>query len=256
MSVLFGKKKQNDYYYEEYEDDAYYEEEDASSEKVMELTKQLAEEKEKYNLLQQEKENLELQYASIKALPKHYQQVEEEKETLKKDLRQAKEEERFIRDESLHLKEEKQQLDIELRQFKKELAYKQDEVDRLTSQVLNSSSFNKDDEEKLKMELAAVKEELRRASDKLVERRDFLRDQQITKEEIADVMLDAKAKARQILDEANYEGRRIVDDAKNEMNIVNKEAKVFYQRMLRTREDSEQLFDELLRKLATISQEE
>lgn len=123
-----------------------------------------------------------------------------------------------------------------------------DQQERVASSLtdLQSAPANQDTLA-LQQELARVKEELRMAN---------LRAEQqpgtMHQSDIAQVMLEAQAKARQIVDVANYEAKRKVADAEMELSAVSQEARNYYRKLEKIKSESEVVFSELLRKLETM----
>lgn len=79
-----------------------------------------------------------------------------------------------------------------------------------------------------------------------------LKNASMNQSDIAHVMLEAQAKARQIVDVANYEAKRRVADSEMELSAVSQEARNYYRKLEKIKAESEVVFSELLRKLESI----
>lgn len=127
-----------------------------------------------------------------------------------------------------------------------ELSAQKSKADSLAMEVETLKNNQNPDVFALQAELTRVKEELRHAN---------MRAEQsgtMNQSDIAQVMLEAQAKARQIVDVANYEAKRRVADAEMELSAVSQEARNYYRKLEKTKAESEVVFGELLRKLESI----
>lgn len=127
-----------------------------------------------------------------------------------------------------------------------ELASEKTRAARLEQEVSDLKSVQSPDTVSLQAELIRVKEELRLAN--LAAEQNTSMNQA----DIAHVMLEAQAKARQIVDVANYEAKRRVADSEMELSAVSQEARNYYRKLEKLKADSEVVFSELLRKLESI----
>lgn len=127
-----------------------------------------------------------------------------------------------------------------------ELTSEKTRAARLEQEINDMRSNQSPELGDLQQELLRTKEELRLAN---------LRADQsgsMNQADIAQVMLEAQAKARQIVDVANYEAKRRVADSDMELSAVSQEARNYYRKLEKIKAESEVVFSELLRKLESI----
>lgn len=149
-------------------------------------------------------------------------------EQLEKELEELKNNQRVIND------------------LQQELSNMRQQQEDVTTSLTELRSAKTPEVTDLQMELAQVKEELRLSK---------LRADQglsMSQSDIASVMLEAQAKARQIVDVANYEAKRRVADSETELSAISQEARNYYRKLEKLRVDSEIIFSDLLRKLETM----
>lgn len=127
-----------------------------------------------------------------------------------------------------------------------ELASEKTRAARLEQEVSELKNAGTPEVGNLQAELARVKEELRLANLKAEQ------NASMNQSDIAHVMLEAQAKARQIVDVANYEAKRRVADSEMELSAVSQEARNYYRKLEKIKAESEVVFSELLRKLESI----
>lgn len=282
---MFRKSKKakdyyDDYYYDDddYYDDYYYEEyyeEDKEPEKTKSsgsnpkssatpkgnnFDSLLSEKDRELANLKREKEELALKLSSVQALPNHYQQLEEDSTAMKAELASLRSENERMTQEIQQNLEVVSRAEASARQFQREINVKQTELDQLTEKMLNLQTAVQPDpeteqeKELLKKQVRELRQELTAAKDELLTTNSRLIDEgAISKEDIAEVMLEAKSKARQIVDQANYDSRRIVSDAERDLENISQDARTLYQKIYATKSDSEMIFEELLRKLTILS---
>ncbi|MGX7059331.1 hypothetical protein [Vagococcus humatus] len=237
-----GKKSDDSSYYDDYYYDYYYEDDDASSNSANELDvteelkKQLGAANQKIQQLQSEKEAIELQYSAVKALPKHYEELEKEKMNLQLKLQEAQLTQNSEGQKVSELEGKLEKYRTEMNNLKQELEAKQQELDILSEKMLNLPE-------------ETSKEPVKDSSD--VTSQDLSQQ----KEEIANVLLEARAQARQIVEQANYHARHKMLDAENELQQVKENAASFYKRVEQTKFESDIVFEELLHKLTQLSED-
>lgn len=239
--MLFKKRGNNDgSSYDDYYYDYYYDEEDnnetndnQSQEETTELKKRLGAANQKIQQLQNEKETIELQYSAVKALPKHYEELEKEKMNLQLKLQEVQLTQNSDDRRVSELEGKLKQSQLELDNLKLELEAKQQELDKLSEKLLNLP----EETNKQQSEVTGV----------------IVQDIGQQKEEIANVLLEARAQARQIIDQANYQARHKMVDAENELKQVQANASSFYRRVEQTKFESDIVFEELLGKLSQLS---
>lgn len=285
---------EDDYYYEDgyyYEDeDGYYYYDDDEDEEVEEekstkkskdtsdsgfvdtvVVKQLDDQREELEQLRKENTNLKNKFATVSALPKHYQQLEADTTALRAELAKAQTESARLAQELAKEAEKVTRAEATVRHYQREINVKQTEIDELTEKVLNTEptpvedSGLKSDNQRLTAQVAELTEHLvnqkaeeERLANELVEVKQQLLNVEpdYNKNDIADVMLDAKAKARQIVEQSKYEANRIVKDAELELVEVTRKAEDLYRKVYVTKMDSTNVFEELLSKLSVLSAKE
>lgn len=282
---MFRKSKKakdyyDDYYYDDddYYDDYYYEEyyeEDKEPEKTKSsgstpkssaapkgnnFDSLLSEKDRELANLKREKEELAMKLSSVQALPNHYQQLEEDSTAMKAELAALRSENTRMTQEIHQNMEVVSRAEASARQFQREINVKQTELDQLTEKMLNVQTAalpdpeTEQEKELLKKQVRELRQELTAAKDELLATNSRLIEEgAISKEDIAEVMLEAKSKARQIVDQANYDSRRIVSDAERDLENISQDARTLYQKIYATKSDSEMIFEELLRKLTILS---
>ena len=242
--MLFNKrKKSDDSNYDDYYYDYYYEDDDEISsttssnstkslDATEELKKQLGAANQKIQQLQSEKEAIELQYSAVKALPKHYEELEKEKMNLQLKLQEVQLTQNSDGQKVSELEGKLEKYQTEMNNLKQELEAKQQELDTLSEKLLNLP------EETSKESVDVIPQDLGQQ-----------------KEEIANVLLEARAQARQIVEQANYHARHKMLDAENELKQVKENAVSFYKRVEQTKFESDIVFEELLGKLSQLSED-
>lgn len=217
-----------------------------------------------------EKTNTELQtkFATVSALPTHYQQLESDSVSMRAELAAVKAENDRLQAENIQSNEKVGRAEATVRHYQRELSVKQSEIDQLHKKVLNVEATSETDSLltseniRLQAELRDLTEalqlskqheetittELVRLKNELIEATS-----DVTKNDIAEVMLDARAKARQIVEQSRYEANRIVAEAEQELATITRNAETLYQRVYNTKVDSVENFDDLLTKLSVLS---
>lgn len=166
-------------------------------------------------------------------------------EELEKELAELRENQKAIQELQQELSSMRNQ-QAEVTTSLTELASEKSRAARLEQEVSELKATQTPEVSELQGELARVKEELRLAN---------LRADQgssMNQSDIAHVMLEAQAKARQIVDVANYEAKRRVADSEMELSAVSQEARNYYRKLEKIKAESEVVFAELLRKLESI----
>lgn len=204
-------------------------EDELSQSKALETTL-IKEYEEKILIYQKDAMTLESREQELSEMNEQFETQLSQTEKLEKELAELKENQQMIN------------------QLERELSDMKVQQERVASSLtdLQSAPANQDTLA-LQQELARVKEELRMAN---------LRAEQqpgtMHQSDIAQVMLEAQAKARQIVDVANYEAKRKVADAEMELSAVSQEARNYYRKLEKIKSESEVVFSELLRKLETM----
>ncbi|MFC6346923.1 hypothetical protein [Vagococcus carniphilus] len=166
-------------------------------------------------------------------------------EQLEKELAELRDNQKVIselQNELSNMRHQQQEVTSSLT----ELTSEKTRAARLEQEVMELRSNQNPDVSDIQNELLRVKEELRLAN---------LRADQngsMNQSDIAHVMLEAQAKARQIVDVANYEAKRRVADSEMELSAVSQEARNYYRKLEKIKSESEVVFSELLRKLESI----
>lgn len=166
-------------------------------------------------------------------------------EQLEKELAELRDNQKVIselQNELSNMRDQQQEVTSSLT----ELTSEKSRAARLEQEVMELRSNQNSDVSDVQNELLRVKEELRLAN---------LRAEQngaMNQSDIAQVMLEAQAKARQIVDVANYEAKRRVADSEMELSAVSQEARNYYRKLEKIKSESEVVFAELLRKLESI----
>ncbi|MEG2707654.1 MAG: hypothetical protein RR968_00840 [Vagococcus sp.] len=166
-------------------------------------------------------------------------------EALEKELAELRENQKAIYDLQQELSNMRQQ-QVEVTTSLTELASEKSRATRLEKEVAELKGSQTPEVSSLQAELAQVKEELRLANLKAEQ------NGSMNQSDIAHVMLEAQAKARQIVDVANYEAKRRVADSEMELSAVSQEARNYYRKLEKIKAESEVVFSELLRKLESI----
>lgn len=247
-------------YDDSYDDDEDYDYEEEYEEEVViptkksssgnsnieaQLRKELEEKQREILTLKQEKADLDVQFASLQALPKHYQQLEEEQGSMIEKVN-------ALENEKAELLVRVQHAENVASQYEGEIITKQAEIDNLADKLLNSTNDTDDSGrmEALLDELEMTKRDLQSTRSRLRQLEDSVPN--YTKEDIAEVMLEAQAKARKIIDRANYDSKRIVVEAEKDLANIGQDARVHLERIRSVKEESTEIFDSLLSRLETI----
>lgn len=127
-----------------------------------------------------------------------------------------------------------------------ELSSEKEKNQKLAAELEQAKQLDGTDIQAMKRELDQVKTELRIANDQLSQAGGM------NQSDIAQVMLEAQARARQIVEVANYEAKRKVSEAETELSVVSQEARNYYRKLTRLKAESEVIFSDLLRKLDSI----
>lgn len=176
-----------------------------------------------------------------------------------------------------HLKNENQQFQKEMQRqrtmaerLKAEVENKQQEIDQLTMRLTSSS--------KSKETIIALEEQVKQAENlriqldeqlldernKCIETEKQLRQQDLMKNQIAEVLMEAKEKAQQIIERATIEADRTVEAARHEtkkavseasieLKMINQEAANYHTRILRLQSETSVLMEELLSKSSRLA---
>ncbi|WP_271494178.1 hypothetical protein [Enterococcus sp. 5H] len=176
-----------------------------------------------------------------------------------------------------HLTNENQQFQKEVHRqktmserLKSEVENKQQEIDQLTMR-LTSSSKSKERilllEEKVRKaeELGTqLEEQLLDERNKNLENEKQMRQQDLMKNQIAEVLMEAKEKAQQIIERATIEADRTVEAARHEtkkavseasieLKMINQEAANYHTRILRLQNETSILMEDLLNKSSRLA---
>ncbi|MBP2099477.1 hypothetical protein [Enterococcus rivorum] len=161
--------------------------------------------------------------------------------------------------------EDNEKLSLVLEQRQNDIQSKQNELER-TQQELEKVLDEGDRYTNLKQELAELKIELFKKTEELEEEqaagirmKQELTSQYTMKNQITEVLIDAKAKANSMIEKANVEANTIVESAKDqvqktisdasvELNDINRKASAYHDRILRVQEETSELMTELLEK--------
>ncbi|KAF9404543.1 hypothetical protein HW555_014289 [Spodoptera exigua] len=154
--------------------------------------------------------------------------------------------------------------------LKSEVENKQQEIDQLTMR-LTSSSKSKERilalEEKVRKveELRTqLEEQLLDERNKNLENEKQMRQQDLMKNQIAEVLMEAKEKAQQIIERATIEADRTVEVARHEtkkavseasieLKMINQEAANYHTRILRLQNETSILMEDLLNKSSRLA---
>ena len=304
----------DDYYYDDYdEDDAETEKQDEdkpakepkqdkrkeskkgelSETATTDLEEAISSKQAEIDKLKQENADLKAKFATVSALPKHYQQLEADNGVLRQEIETTQASVTSLEERLVAATEQAATSD---RHFQQEINAKQTDIDQLTEKLLNVESPLEEmaalttENEALKNgvqeltqkvadltqeqeELTQAKEEFKNEAAELFDslatskeqenqlmselvalKKELLENESdITKNDIADVLIDAKAKARQIVEQSKYEASRIVSEAEKELLYVTNKAENLYTRIYNTKVESTDVFEELLGKLSDLS---
>lgn len=139
--------------------------------------------------------------------------------------------------------------------LERKLITAQIKIDELTKQLneSDSSSLKVVQLERENIQLRARLAELERELDNL----QSSGDDAASKEAIAEVMLEAQRKAREITDNANYEvkeARKLLSHAEYELELVTRDARNYYRQVEDARAEADRLFNEMLKNLGTLKE--
>ena len=176
-----------------------------------------------------------------------------------------------------HLNNENQQFQKEIQRqktmaerLKAEVGNKQQEIDQLTMR-LTSSSKSKDRILSLEGQVSQLEELRAQLDEQLLDERNRnaetekqLRQQDQMKNQIAEVLMEAKEKAQQIIEHATIEADRTVDAARHEtqkavseasieLKMINQEAENYHTRILRLHSETNALMEDLLKKSSQLA---
>ena len=177
-------------------------------------------------LEQVERENLKLitELAMVEAIPKDYEAKIFELTTLKNRYKQLKEDYQ-VQKESLALYRRKiERYVLKVRQYEEELALKQEEISQFNT-TNHYSSINQLDEQFYTEELAQVKRELAEAHSQL-RKLNEKEEPGLSKEDIGEVLLDAKKQAKKIIQEAQTKATVITDEMNSKVILLRQLEKV------------------------------
>ncbi|WP_404590685.1 hypothetical protein [Enterococcus sp. UD-01] len=263
---MFKKKKkyEDDYeefydeydddYEDEYEDDYDYDDEDEYDDEDDEYEEELAPAKKNRMEPSAKRDSLE------NSLRKQEQEIQKEQATVIDHLT----------NENQQFQKELQRQKTMAERLKAEVENKQEEIDQLTMR-LTTSSQSKDKIHSLEDELRKANDLQMQLEEQLLEERNrnnelekIARNQDAMKNQIAEVLMEAKEKAQQIIDRATEEADRTVAAARNEtekaiseasieLKMINQEAANYHNRILRLQSETSILMEELLSKSSRLA---
>ena len=204
------------------------------------LTNQYEEEK---TLAKEANEKREKMEQELTQMTENLENQLSKTEKLEKELAELRENQRIIDEleqEINGMRTQQERLTASLT----DLSGERSRAQELEEEVQKLRSESSPEIEVLQEELRQTKEQLRRARSQ----------QQIgmNQSDIAQVMIEAQSKAREIVETANQEAKRRIVDAESELSTISQEARNYYRKLESIKYESESVFSELLRKLEKI----
>lgn len=202
--------------------------------------------------LKEENESLENELATVQAVPKDYearlvelQQLQRQYDDLSRDHTRQTDE--------LDLNRKKaERFSQKIRQYEQELLSKQDEIDKLSEDrivIMASDPVNTDTG--TYEELSRVRQELEAAKRRLAQQ-ELSNETKLSKEDIGEVLLEAKRQAKEIINQANHRAQLVNEEVQRKAAILKrleraeKEYTNYYNRIKNVKEESELVFNQII----------
>lgn len=211
---------------------------------------------EKNNVKEQQTEikGLENELATITAVPKDYETRMLELRQVKSQYNQLLQENTNQLDELAISRKKVERYTEKIRQFEKELLLKQEEIERLLSdQVIIRT--NEVTDTAVYEELANVRQELAAANRKL--ELTSVSETNLSKEDIGEVLLDAKKQAKEIIYLAQRQANTVTQEIKHKAIVLKrleraeKEYNNYYEKIKELKEESERTFSQIIQLVKT-----
>ncbi|MFK4567305.1 hypothetical protein [Enterococcus sp. UD-01] len=196
-------------------------------------------------------ESLKNELSMVEAVPKDYEARMAELEQIKgKYNNLLRDSNRQIDENDLNRKKVERFAE-KIKQYEQELLAKQEEIDKLSEDRIVIMPQEPAVDTKAQEELARVRQELERTK-KLLAEKEAIESEQLSKEDIGEVLLGAKKQAKEIINKATQRAQMIDEDTKRKTAVLKRleraeqEYQNYYKRIKDVKEESEQAFNQII----------
>ncbi|OJG74698.1 hypothetical protein RV12_GL002453 [Enterococcus quebecensis] len=199
----------------------------------------------------QTSEALENELSMVQAVPKDYDARMAELEQVKSKYNTLLRESNRQIDETDLNRKKAERFANKIRQYEQELLAKQEEIDKLSEDRIVIMASDTPTDTGAYEELAKVRQELETAKRQLAQKTIDV-DQQLSKEDIGEVLLEAKKQAKEIINQANQRAQLINEETKRKAGVLKRleraeqEYQNYYKRIKDVKEESEQAFNQII----------
>jgi chromosome segregation ATPase len=196
-------------------------------------------------------ESLKNELSMVEAVPKDYEARMAELEQIKSKYNNLLRDSNRQIDENDLNRKKVERFAEKIKQYEQELLAKQEEIDKLSEDRIVIMPQEPAVDTKAQEELARVRQELEKTK-KLLAEKEVVESEQLSKEDIGEVLLGAKKQAKEIINKATQRAQMIDEDTKRKTAVLKRleraeqEYQNYYKRIKDVKEESEQAFNQII----------